>query len=292
MIKSMTAYAEAETFNENLSIKVEIRSYNSRHLDVSLKLPHGYQSIEPKIKSRVAETVARGRVELWVRIVDASEEAFAYEVNAPKAKAYYKAVSQMNSLLGFDEKITTETLLGAGVVQAVENEKDADKIWPEIKSCLDTALSDLDAMRKKEGDYMAADFMDRLAFIERTLKTIEKDAAKLPELYRERLQERIAALTGGVVEIDPSRIAQEAAILADKSDISEEIVRANSHVKQFKTIMASKEPGGRKLNFLLQEFNREFNTMGAKTGKADVAHLIVTVKSELEKLREQVQNVE
>ncbi len=292
MIKSMTAFARAETLDENQSISAEIRSYNSRHLDISLKLPHGYQTIEAKVKSLVAETAARGRVEIRIHIHDTSEEANVYEVNAPKARAYHKALLEMNQMLGLDQKISADTLLSAGVIQAVENEKDMDKLWPQVKSCLVDALSDLDAMRKKEGDHMAADFNSRLDFIEKTMTEIEKDSDKLPLLYKERLVERIAALTGGVVEIDPSRIAQEAAILADRSDISEEIVRAKSHVKQFRQIMASKAPAGRKLNFLLQEFNREFNTMGSKTGKADIAHMIVAVKSELEKLREQVQNIE
>ena len=147
-------------------------------------------------------------------------------------------------------------------------------------------------MREKEGAFLANDLKQRLGFVEQSLDQIEADATGLVPLYRERLQERITALTKGVVELDAGRIAQEAAILADRSDISEEIVRAESHLKQFRSIMISEEPAGRKLNFLLQEFNREFNTMGVKAGNAEVSHIIVNVKSELEKIREQVQNVE
>ena len=161
-----------------------------------------------------------------------------------------------------------------------------------MQDCLKSALDQLDAMRKAEGDNMAADFKQRLDAIERMLQEIESEAAGLPDVYRQRLKERIDALTHGMVEIDEARIAQEAALLADRSDISEEIVRAKSHIQQFRARMHDDTPAGRPLNFLLQEFNREFNTMGAKSGKADMSHVIVAVKSELEKLREQIQNVE
>jgi uncharacterized protein (TIGR00255 family) len=147
-------------------------------------------------------------------------------------------------------------------------------------------------MRKKEGDFIARDFKERLDLIEKTLRQIKRESTDLPGLYQEKLKDRIAALTKNIVEVDPGRIAQEAAFLADRSDISEEIVRARSHLKQFRVIMRAAGPSGRKLNFLLQEFTREFNTMGAKAGNAVVSHMIVGVKTELEKLREQVQNVE
>ena len=147
-------------------------------------------------------------------------------------------------------------------------------------------------MRKKEGDFISDDMNKRLDHIENSVATIEKDANNLVPIYQERLKERITSLTRGLVEIDPARIAQEAAFLADRSDITEEITRAQSHLAQFRTIMQSDEPAGRKLNFLLQEFNREFNTMSAKVGNAALSHIIVNVKAEIEKLREQVQNVE
>jgi uncharacterized protein (TIGR00255 family) len=178
------------------------------------------------------------------------------------------------------------------MVQALEVEKDMDAVWPQLELCLKTAMADLDAMRRVEGDNMAHDFRQRLDAIETMLEQIGDQAAQLPEMVSQRLKERIDALTHGVVEIDPARIAQEAALLADRSDISEEIVRATSHIQQFRALMADDTPAGRPLNFLLQEFNREFNTMGSKSGQAAMSHIIVTVKSELEKMREQVQNVE
>lgn len=289
----MTAFSRADILKDDFQVDIEIRSYNSRHLDISLKLPHGCASLENRIKSFLSEHVARGRIETRIQVKDQSEDAYAYEINTAKAGAYHNALKQMADLLKLDKAaITTDILVNAGVIQAASSETDDAVLWPVVKACLEKVTTDLDAMRTKEGDHIATDFEDRLEFIEKNLKKIKDESAGLPQIYKERLMDRIATLTGGVVEIDPARIAQEAAILADKSDISEEIVRANSHLAQFREIMHGDEPAGRKLNFLLQEFNREFNTMGSKTGKADVSHLIVSVKSELEKIREQVQNIE
>ncbi|MBC2709898.1 MAG: YicC family protein [Desulfosarcina sp.] len=293
MIKSMTAYARAENQTAPYTVRVEVRSYNSRHLDVALKLTHGFEVLEEQIKGGIADTVARGRVDIRVQILDESEAGIAFEVNLPRARAYCEAVSKLNQSLGLEGKIATETVLGAGsIVLAVEVEKDMDPVWPLVSAVLNTALSDLDAMRRVEGTNMAKDFYQRLDTIETMLDQISAQASQLPSMYQQRLKERIEALTHGIVEMDQTRIAQEAALLADRSDISEEIVRARSHIQQFRTLMEDGTPAGRPLNFLLQEFNREFNTMGSKSGKANMSHIIVAVKSELEKLREQVQNVE
>ena len=293
MIKSMTAYARAENQTAPYTVRVEVRSYNSRHLDVALKLTHGFESLEERIKGVIAETVARGRVDIRVQIRDESEAGIAFDVNLPRARAYYEALTQLNHALDLTGQITTEMVLAAGsMVQAVDVEKDTDAVWPQLEPCLKTAMVDLDAMRQVEGDNMARDFRQRLDAIETMLEQIGGHAVQLPELYRQRLQERIDTLTHGIVEIDQTRIAQEAALLADRSDISEEIVRAGSHIQQFRALMEDDTPAGRPLNFLLQEFNREFNTMGSKSGKATMSHIIVAAKSELEKLREQIQNVE
>ena len=293
MIKSMTAYARVENQTVPFTVRVEVRSYNSRHLDVALKLTHGFESLEERIKGVIAETVARGRVDIRVRIQDESEAGSGFEANLPRARAYYGALTELKDALGLTDPISIETVLAAGsMVQAVEVEKDMDAIWPQLEPCLKRAMADLDAMRRVEGDNMARDFRQRLEAVETMLEQIGAQAARLPEMVQQRLKERIDALTHGMVEIDQTRIAQEAALLADRSDISEEIVRANSHIQQFRALMDDDTPAGRPLNFLLQEFNREFNTMGSKSGKAAMAHIIVAVKSELEKLREQVQNVE
>ncbi len=293
MIKSMTAYARAENQTAPYTVRVEVRSFNSRHLDVALKLSHGFESLEERIRGLISETVARGRVDMRVRIQDESEAGIDFTVNLPRARSYHQALSQLNQSLGLDGPVSTETVLtGGSMVQALEVKKDMDLVWPQVMGCLERALADLDAMRRVEGANLAADFKQRLDAIEKMLDQISDQAAGLPQMYRQRLKERIDALTHGIVEIDQGRIAQEAALLADRSDISEEIVRARSHIQQFRARLDDDTPAGRPLNFLLQEFNREFNTMGSKSGKASMSHTIVAVKSELEKLREQVQNVE
>jgi len=293
MMKSMTAYARAERTADEINISTEIRSYNSRYLDVSLRIMHGFNVLEEKIKALIIKKIARGRIEMSLQINDGSDEAYNFEINIPKAKAYYDRLVQLKDQLGLHSEIAVDLLVReGGVIRSVEIDRDMDAVWPVVRDCVDEALNNLVEMRKKEGEFIALDITGRINRIEESAHLIEKESSDLLFHYQQRLKERIAALTRGMVEIEPERITQEAAFLADKSDISEEIVRVMSHIKQFRTIMNSEEPAGRKLNFLLQELHREFNTMGSKTEKAHVSHTIVEVKSELEKIREQLQNVE
>ena len=294
MLKSMTAYSFVERTSEDITVGVEIRTYNSRHLDVVPRMPMGYASFEEKIKALVSRVMVRGRIELRLSIKDNSEAACAYEVDLGRAKAYMDAYKQLDDAFKLSSApLTAEQLMQiSGVIQPADKQSDVDTHWPLIETAVQEALQNVDEMRIKEGSFIGKDFAQRLNFIEQTLSKIEDSVQGLLTQYRDKLEVRVTALTKGLVELDPSRIAQEAALLADRSDISEEFVRARSHIAQFRSIMGVNEPSGRKLNFLLQEFNREFNTMGAKVGQASAAHMIVDVKSELEKLREQVQNIE
>jgi len=293
MMKSMTAYARAEKTADEINVSTEIRSYNSRYLDISLRIMHGYNVLEEKIKASIIEKIARGRIEVSLQINDGSDEAYNFEINIPKARAYYDRLVQLKDQLDLHSEITVDLLVReGGVIRSVEIDRDMDAVWPVVRDCVDEALNNLVEMRKKEGEFIALDITGRINRIEKSVHLIEKESSDLLYHYQQRLKERIVALTREMVEIDPERITQEAAFLAGKSDISEEIVRVASHIKQFRTIMKSEEPAGRKLNFLLQELHREFNTMGSKTEKAHVSHTIVEVKSELEKIREQLQNVE
>ena len=293
MMKSMTAYASLENTKDHLTVSIEIRSYNSRYLDICLRLPHEYLCLENKIKSMISDNVSRGRIEINLKTIDDSENAYGFDIDEPKALAYINVLSKLKNKFNINADISLDLLVNTGgIIKPVETGKDMDICWDSIKLCLTTALDDLNAMRKKEGDFIAKDFTNRLDFIEKSTGQIKKDSGNLLSHYQERLKERITALTKGMIDIDPARIAQEAAFFADRSDISEEILRVESHTKEFRAIMGSEESAGRKLNFLLQEFSREFNTMGAKAGNSNVSHTIVTVKSELEKIREQVQNIE
>ncbi len=293
MLHSMTAFARAETNRNDLRVAVEIRSYNSKHLDISLRMTSAWLALEERVKRMVSERISRGRIEINLQVSDQSEEALAFDVDKAKADAYYKVLLRLKEALGLGEEIPLSMVTAVpGIIVPAERIRDPETDWPVVSDCLGAALEDLAAMRRKEGAFMEKDLAGRLDFIELALKTIEASAGDLAAHYQQRLSERIAALTEGQVTLDAARIAQEAAILADRSDISEEIVRAGSHIEQFRHIMAADTPAGRKLNFLLQEFNREFNTMGAKAGSASISHTIVDVKSELEKMREQVQNVQ
>ena len=293
MIKSMTAYATAQYSTHQLAVSAEIRSYNSRYFDLVLRIPSGYQSLEEKIKEYISGHVIRGRVEIKIQIEMDAADANGFEIDHAKAQSFYAALNQLKDAFGIKSEISMDLFLSpGGIIKPAEITMDTEAVWPSIRECLQHALEELDAMRKREGDFIAQDLFERLAYINLQLEQSRAESTGLLDMYQQRVKERISSLTGDIVEIDPGRIAQEAAILADRSDISEEIVRAESHLKQFLHMMKSDEPAGRKLNFLLQELHREFNTMGSKIGNAEISHRIIDVKSELEKIREQIQNVE
>ena len=293
MIKSMTGFATAERTLQEISVSTDIRAYNSKHFDMALRVPSGYLHMEEKIKACIAERIARGRVEVKILIKDQSEGAVAFEIDHQRARAIQSALTELKKEFDLQNDISLELMMGfGGIIKPVETVTEAESVWPLIQQCLGVALDNLETMQRKEGDFIAVDLLKRLNYIEDRIKEIERDSGDLLSHYQQRLKERISVLTRDTAEIDPGRLAQESAFLADRSDISEEILRAKSHVQQFRHIMDSEEPGGRRLNFLLQELHREFNTMGSKIGQADTSHRVVDVKSELEKIREQIQNVE
>lgn len=289
----MTAYAGADYSVGDIAVSVEIRGYNSRNLDVALKLYHRYGFLEDRIRKTLAHKIARGRVEVKLTISETPADAEIFRINESMAKAYYDTLDRLKSICRSDETIPLALIAGKpGIIETADPEVNADSLWAAVAPCLESALETFDAMKRTEGAALKADLDQRLYFIEDSIRRISDKAGDMVSLYQEKLKTRIAALTQGMVDIDPARIAQEAAFITDRSDISEELVRADSHLSQFRQLMADPEPSGRPLNFLLQEFNREFNTMGSKAGDTDIAYIIVSVKTELEKIREQIQNVE
>ena len=292
MILSMTAFAGTKLFVPPVSVTCEIRGCNSKSLDISLRITSGYAALEEKIKTLIAETISRGRLDIQVQITETAVSPAAFEIDEPRALAYYQALIAINERFSLKSPITLEMMAGAGIIKPSESEKDMNAAWSVVQPCMHEAVRLLVDMRKQEGEFLSGDIRTRLEFIETQLSKIENESGGLVAHYQDRLIRRIQKITQGIIDIDPGRIAQEAAFLADRSDISEEIVRAKSHLHQFRQIMDAPEPGGRKLNFLLQEMNREFNTMGSKTESASVSYGVVEVKTELEKIREQVQNVE
>lgn len=289
----MTAFGQREKLTTDFDVNITIRSYNSRYLDISLYPLKKYMFLESKIKALIAERINRGRIDIRVQIRDNSDEATTFEINKSKAKAYYKALVELQKEFNIDSPVPLELLVGfQEIIQPKENKIDIEACWEVVEACLQDTLDDLLAMRKKEGAFIEKDILNRLDYIGQMTDLIEKESEDLLPQYQKRLMERIQVLAGKMIEIDPQRVAQEAAIIADKCDICEEIVRIKSHIKQFRDIMIEDKPAGQKLNFLIQEFNREFNTLGSKTDKAKVSHFAVDLKSELEKIREQIQNVQ
>jgi uncharacterized protein (TIGR00255 family) len=293
MVKSMTAFSRAEITQSGLTIIIEIRSYNGRYLDIVFNLPHELHCLEDKIKKHISSRIVRGHVSIRIDLKKTDEDTKRYDVDTSKALAYYKALSRLKTILKIDGDISLDLILGAGdIIISEESEAEPSVYWMAIEPCLNHALTELDTMKRREGRFLHTDLNQRMNFIKESIERIEKTSSNLLSYYQERLKDRISQLTQGIVALDPSRVAQEAAILADKSDISEEIVRVKSHIDQFRQILDDDQPAGRRLNFMLQEFNREFNTIGSKTANTGVSYTVVDVKSEIEKIREQVQNIE
>jgi len=293
MIKSMTAFSRVSNTHETITVDVTIKSVNSRHLDIAFHGPESCQVFEDDIKKIISSTHARGRIDIRLSFKDEAKDLEQFEVDETRVASYYCALKKIKDDLTLAGDISMADVLSArNVIIPAKIEQDMDNLWKAVKPAIETASSGLDMMRKEEENNLYSDLSSRMDFIEKHLKEIEKDAADIPSVYKQKLMDKISYLTKDTDIIDPNRIAQEAAILADKSDISEEIVRLYSHIKQFRGTLDADDSQGRKLNFLIQEFNREFNTIGSKAGNASLSHIAVDLKSELEKIREQIQNIE
>ncbi len=292
MILSMTAFGSHKLSRDAIAASCEIRGCNSKSLDISLKMPPGYPPFEEKIKAILSERITRGRLDVYLQISDPTAATVAFEIDESRAKAYYDVLNSIIRMFSLTDSVSLEMLIGCnGIIKPAETEKNMDAAWDIVQPCVQTALDHLIEMRAKEGDYLAADIRERLDIMEKQIDAIEGRCDSL-ETIQAKLLQRIQQITRGVVEIDPARLAQEAAFYADRGDISEEIVRARSHIFQFRNIMNAPEPAGRKLNFLLQEMQREINTLGSKAENPAIAYQVVEIKTGIEKIREQVQNIE
>lgn len=293
MIKSMTGFAYNESLTEDYTINCEIKAYNSKTTDVAVRIPNAYRGLEDQIRTFMGKAFARGRVEVKVQIESLVENDNPFTVNWDKAQHFEEILTEVSRRFEAPINDKLRLLLShSGMLSIGEKETDLSRVWALLEPLLQKSVTDLIAMQTSEGLSIASDLSQRLDILERTVEEVKPLAQNLIEVYCAKLQERIKILCQDTVEPDPARIAQEAAILADKADISEEITRALTHIGHFRALMTDKEPAGRKLNFLLQELNREFNTMGSKIGNAEVSYKIVEAKAEIEKIREQVQNIE
>jgi uncharacterized protein (TIGR00255 family) len=289
----MTGYGRSELAKRGISVSVEVRSVNSRYLDVTTRLPRSLSHREKDVKDIVRSFMSRGSLNVTVKIEKASNGETALKVNTSAAKSYYKLLNELRKVVKVREQVKLEHLLNfSEILEPIDAEEADNKEWELVEETTRAALTQLNAMRVKEGSELAKDFEKRIGWIDETLKEIERLSVDRIPAERQRLLERIGQILEDKNIIDQNRLELEIALLADKLDITEECVRYRTHNKFFLEAIKKEESPGRKLNFLIQEMNREANTIGSKANDAAIAHLVVKIKEELEHIREQLQNIE
>ncbi|MGB6066921.1 MAG: YicC/YloC family endoribonuclease [Desulfomonilaceae bacterium] len=291
-IRSMTGFGRGRDSVGNVEIATEVRSVNHRFLDISLRVPRIYSGFEPEIRKIVAQSVDRGKFDVVINRTGGKGGLMDVMVDQSLAEGYYKCLLQLKEKFGLPGEISlSEMLTLKEIVVPLEREEGIEQEWPTVENSLRQALSALDEMRKAEGSALWRDIEARLIAIRDMVGSIRPIVNQVTVAAKEKLEKRVQELTGGV-ELDRDRILQEVAIIADRSDVTEELTRLESHVRQFVDFGAEGSPLGRKLDFLLQELHREVNTLGSKSASTDVATYVVNIKAELEKIREQTQNIE
>jgi len=294
MIQSMTGYGRTESVLNGRRYTVEIKSLNHRYLEISLRIPAVLSVLELDIKKKISGRLSRGRTEVNIRMdsEDGSLSESKYELNLPLIRNYYELLGQLREELGLREDITLNMVAGfrdAFILK--EPGLDLSVVWKELEIALDKAMVALIEMRKKEGEVIYHDLIMRINLIMKSLDSIETRSPQVILEYQKRLGERVKELTGGIV-VDDLRLGQEVAIMAEKSDITEEIVRLKSHIIQFGELLKGIDAVGRNIDFLIQEMVREINTIGSKSNDAEISRMVIDVKSELARIREQAQNIE
>ncbi len=294
MIRSMTGYGRAESTLAGKKLVVEIKSLNHRNLESSVRLPVFLAPMEVDIKKRAVERISRGRVEINISINSDSSANGGdnLEANLPLISSYYSLMTDLKEKFNLSDEITLATLVNLkGSIYNSEVEINPEEAWDTIRKALDDSIDSLIHMKEVEGRLLYEDFVARLDIVSAYMKELESRIPQVADDYQKRLSERIRELTDGM-ECDESRLIQEVAIMAEKSDITEEIVRFKSHIKQFGDMLNSDTAIGRKMDFLFQEMHREINTIGSKSNDLTISGNVIEIKTELAKLREQVQNIE
>ena len=292
MIKSMTGYGGAKGSAEGLSVSIELKSVNNRYLDVSVKLPRTMLFAEEPIKAAVGRHISRGKGDVFVTVDQSSSDDMEVRVNEPLLKGYIEALSAAAEKFGLQNDMTVMSLCRLpDVLSTDRREIDSSALMTGITEILERALTEYDAMRLREGEKLRDDVLARLETISRLTGVVEENAPKTVAEYRARLEQKLQEVLA-TANIDESRVLTEAAIFADKIAVDEETVRLRSHISQLRGLTNGESPAGRKMDFLIQELNREANTIGSKCQNADIAHVVVELKAEIEKIREQIQNVE
>lgn len=292
MIKSMTGYGGAKGSAEGLSVSIELKSVNNRYLDVSVKLPRTLLFAEEPIKAAVGRHISRGKVDVFVTVDATASDDMEVRVNEPLLRGYIEALNAAAEKYGLQNDLSLMSVCRLpDVLSTDRREIDNSALMSGLGEILERALCEYDAMRLREGEKLRDDVLSRLDEISRLTGIVEENAPKTVEEYRARLEQKLQEVLGST-NIDESRILTEAAIFADKIAVDEETVRLRSHLSQLRGLCEGDSPAGRKMDFLIQELNRESNTIGSKCQNADIAHVVVELKAEIEKIREQIQNVE
>jgi len=292
MIKSMTGYGRVEALCDGRNIVVEAKSVNHRFLEIALRTPAALYPLEMEYKKKIGERFKRGRIDVSIRLEGEGVETSKVNLNMDVARDYFDVLTRLKNEFNISEPVSLKNLIGfRDIFTPPAETKMEDDFLNHVEKTLQEALSMLVNMRQGEGIALFSDMQMRLHAIGETMETIRSRAPQIVLEYQKRLSDKIKELTAGF-ELDPARLAQEVAIMADRCDITEEIVRMQSHIGQFEALLQSDEAEGRKIDFLLQEMNREINTIGSKGNDVEIARLVIDAKSELGKLREQAQNIE
>ena len=292
MVKSMTGYGRARETLNGRDITVEVRSVNNRYLDCTVKVPRTYIFVEDAVKARVQKAVSRGKVDVFITIDATAADETVVAVNEPLAQGYYEALTKLKDMFSLEGELSAAVLAKfPDVLTVTKAEEDLESVSGDICAVLDEALNAYNAMRTVEGGKLSEDIAGRAATIETVVGKVEERSPQTVAAYREKLTTRMQEVLQSTA-IDESRILTEAAIFADKIAVDEETVRLRSHIAQLRTMLESDQPIGRKLDFLIQEVNRECNTIGSKCNDLTIAQDVVNMKGEVEKIREQVQNIE
>ncbi|MFB0958169.1 MAG: YicC/YloC family endoribonuclease [Clostridiaceae bacterium] len=291
MIKSMTGFGKASDVLDGRSLDLEFKSVNSRYLDINIRMPKALMALEDRIKKRLGSGIARGKVDVFLTYRNHNENDLEVRVNEGAARKYVEALRQLTQELGIVDDIASSFLLKLdNVITLEEKTEDLDRVWELISGVLGKAMTNHEAMRRAEGENLKRDLLEKRGVILEKLGLIARLAEGMTQRYREKLRERLAELDQ--LYADDDRIAQEVALYADRASIDEEITRLYSHMDQLKDLVNLEEPVGRKLDFLAQEMNREANTMASKSVDLEITSLVLDIKNEIEKIREQIQNIE
>ncbi len=292
MLKSMTGFGRGSFQNDELGVSVEIKSVNHRYFEFSARMPRAYQFLEEKIKSYCQKEITRGKIEVSVFVEELSENSTEIVLNETYAKAYINALDKLSKDYKIKNDVKVSTLaLNNEIFRLRKNALPDEVITEAVITALEEAVANFIEMRKVEGERLKADILSRADFILSKVALVEEQNPKTVKAYRERLEAKIKELLENA-QVDEARLLTETAIFADKVAVDEETVRLRSHIKQLKVLLDSDEAVGKKLDFIVQEMNRETNTIGSKAQDVEIAHIVVDVKAEIEKIREQIQNVE